>query len=308
MYKFVDTNQATHSTPLPSEALNFNGQFLEKVIPGYQTLSVSGRELVPSEIESYQLGIRDGKRHVYARIPERELTVKYRLSAVNNEAFRDAFNHLNVALFTEKDVSIWFNDEPEMLWFGSKSSVSDVPEGVNQVTGTFTLLLSDPYKYTRSDATSVMWGSPTITFQANYLMGNTGSGAVDFPILIEGGAYWGSTMITFQNRAYTMGDLGKEVRPIEIYPTVEGLKVKPTIILTGTGRGVWIKTRNDTINLGDFDRSEIIIDTENFYLTKNGAPLIRPMNDFYLYPNEPLYIQAKDSDFRLTIRYPNRFV
>ena len=77
-----------------------------------------------------------------------------------------------------------------MLWFGSKSSVSDVPEGVNQVTGTFTLLLSDPYKYTRSDATSVMWGSPTITFQANYLMGNTGSGAVDFPILIEGGAYW----------------------------------------------------------------------------------------------------------------------
>lgn len=64
------------------------------------------------------------------------------------------------------------------------------------------------------------------------------------------------------------GDLGKEVRPIEIYPTVEGLKVKPTIILAGTGRGVWIKTRNDTINLGDFDRSEIIIDTENFYLTK----------------------------------------
>ena len=52
MYKFVDTNQATRSTPLPSEALNFNGQFLEKVIPGYQTLSVSGRELVPSEIES----------------------------------------------------------------------------------------------------------------------------------------------------------------------------------------------------------------------------------------------------------------
>ena len=48
--------------------------------------------------------------------------------------------------------------------------------------------------------------------------------------------------------------------------------------------------------------------TENFYLTKNGASMIRPMNDFYLYPNEPLYIQAKDSDFRLTIRYPKRFV
>ena len=83
---------------------------------------------------------------------------------MNNEAFRDAFNHLNVALFTEKDVSIWFNDEPEMLWFGSKSSVSDVPEGVNQVTGTFTLLLSDPYKYTR-DATSVMWVRQPLHFK-----------------------------------------------------------------------------------------------------------------------------------------------
>ncbi|MGH2144060.1 distal tail protein Dit, partial [Enterococcus faecalis] len=76
--------------------------------------------------------------------------------------------------------------------FASKSSVSDVPEGVNQVTGTFTFLLSDPYKYTRSAATSVMWGSPTFTFHANYFMGNTGSGAVEFPFIFVGGAFWGS--------------------------------------------------------------------------------------------------------------------
>ena len=75
-----------------------------------------------------------------------------------------------------------------------------------------------------------MWGSTEITFQANYLMGNTGSGAVDLPIVIEGGAYWGSTM-TFQNRSYLMGDNGQEVKPIEIYPTVEGLKVKPIITI-----------------------------------------------------------------------------
>ena len=87
----------------------------------------------------------------------------------------------------------------------------------------------------------VLWGSTEITFQANYLMGNTGSGAVDLPIVIEGGAYWGSTMITFQNRSYLMGDNGQEVKPIEIYPTVEGLKVKPIITIKGTGRGVWIK-------------------------------------------------------------------
>ena len=38
-----------------------------------------------------------------------------------------------------------------------------------------------------------------------------------------------------------MGDNGQEVKPIEIYPTVEGLKVKPIITIKGTGRGVWIK-------------------------------------------------------------------
>ncbi|OJG93052.1 phage protein [Enterococcus silesiacus] len=286
----------------------FNGDFLENIVPGYRTLNVVGRELASTEIQSYQLGIRDGMRHVYARIPERELTIKFKLDAPTNEDFRDRFNRLNVALFSEKDVVIWFNDEPEMIWSGSKSDVDMVPEGVNQVVGTFTILLSDPYKYTRSDATSVTWGSTVITFQANYLMGNTGSGAVEMPIVIEGGAYWGSTMITFQNRSYLMGDDGRESKPIEIYPTVEGLKVKPTITLKGTGRGVWIKTRNDTIDLGDFDNSEILIDTQKFNITKNGKPMIRPMNDFYIYPNEPLFIQAKDSNFTLTIRYPNRFL
>ncbi|OTN83683.1 phage protein [Enterococcus sp. 7E2_DIV0204] len=308
MYDFTDTNEHNLSTRLPSEAMYFNGDFLENVVPGYRTLNVTGRELAATEIQSYQLGIRDGMRHVYARIPDRELTIKYELDAPTNEDFRDRFNRLNVALFSEKDVVIWFNDEPEMIWSGSKSDVDSVPEGVNHVVSTFTVLLSDPYKYTRSDATSVTWGSTVITFQANYMMGNTGSGAVELPIVIEGGAYWGSTMITFQNRSYLMGDDGKESKPIEIYPTVEGLKVKPTIILRGTGRGVWIKTRNDTIDLGDFDNAEILIDTQKFNITKNGKPMIRPMNDFYIYPNEPLFIQAKDSNFTLTIRYPNRYL
>ena len=44
-----------------------------------------------------------------------------------------------------------------MLWSGSKSDIDAVPEGLNRVVGTFTILLNNPYKYTRSDATSVMW-------------------------------------------------------------------------------------------------------------------------------------------------------
>lgn len=293
---------------LPKQALNFDGQFLEELIPGYQTLMVEGRELYETENSYVQLGIRDGESHVYNRIPARKIKVHYLIKTNGKADFRDKFNRLNVALYTEKEVEVWFNDEPEMYFHGSKSQV-DQPEMTDYyATGTYNIYCGDPYKYTRSDATSVMWGSRTITFESNYLMGNTGSGAVDLPIVIEGGAYWGSTMITFQNQSYFMGDDGTTVKPVEIYPTVEGLKVKPTITLVGTGRGVWIRTRTDTINIGDFDNSTIEIDTKDFYISKNGKAMIRPMNDFYIYPGEPLYVDANDSDFRLTIEYPNRYL
>ena len=105
-----------------------------------------------------------------------------------------------------------------------------------------------------------------------------------------------------------MGDTGKEAQPFEIYPTVEGLKVKPMIEIVGMGRGVKIRTRTDTIDLGDFDNATIVINTQTFNITKNGKPMIRPMNDFYIYPKEPLYVSGKDGDFDLTIKYSNRYL
>ncbi|EGP5709304.1 distal tail protein Dit [Enterococcus faecium] len=293
---------------LPKRAMNINGSFLEDLIPGYQTLDVEGRELFETANEYAQLGIRDGERHVYNRIPSRKLVVKYYLKAEDEASFRDKFNKLNVALFTEKEITLWFNDEPEMFFNGTKATVDQVESGFYWATGSFTITCGDPYKYTKSDATSVMWGSTTITFQSNYLLGNTGSGAVNLRIKFEGGAYWGSNLITFQHQGYLMGDAGQETRPYEIYPTVEGLKVKPQIKIVGMGRSVQIRTRNDTIDLGDFDNSTIEIDTQTFTITKDGKMLIRPMNDFYIYPGEPVYVSAKDGDFELTIKYSNRYL
>ncbi|EJC3744153.1 phage tail family protein [Enterococcus hirae] len=293
---------------LPKRAMNINGSFLEDLIPGYQTLDVEGRELFETTNEYAQLGIRDGERHIYNRIPSRKLVIKYYLKAEDPSSFRDKFNKLNVALFTENEVSIWFNDEPEMIFKGTKASIDEVNSAYYWATGSFTIICGDPYKYTKSDATSVTWGSKTITFQSNYLLGNTGSGAVLMPIVFEGGAYWGSDIITWQHQGYLMGDDGKDVQPYEIYPTVEGLKVKPTIVVEGMGRGIQIRTRKDTIDLGDFDNSIIEVDTQTFNIVKDGKPMIRPMNDFYIYPNEPLYVSGKDGDFELTIKYSNRYL
>ena len=47
--------------------------------------------------------------------------------------YENRFNKLNVALFTEKEVPIWFNDEPEMLFEGTKATIDKVEPGVTGV-------------------------------------------------------------------------------------------------------------------------------------------------------------------------------
>ena len=50
MYSFRDTIDKQYTQGLPSEALNINGKYIENEIEGYQTLKVSGRELLDTEL------------------------------------------------------------------------------------------------------------------------------------------------------------------------------------------------------------------------------------------------------------------
>ena len=49
-YKFIDIYDSQDEIALPSEAMNFNGKFLENEILGYRTLYVSGRESLAPEL------------------------------------------------------------------------------------------------------------------------------------------------------------------------------------------------------------------------------------------------------------------
>ena len=62
MYNFVDTTERYPGQNLPSEALMFNGSYLENVIPGYRTLYVSGREILGTEITDLETGVSDGTK------------------------------------------------------------------------------------------------------------------------------------------------------------------------------------------------------------------------------------------------------
>ena len=147
MYEFRDTtDRVSEGVILPSEALIINGEYIEYLIPGYRTLSVSGREALSPELETFETGVRDGSTLKNKRYPARIITVQYQLIAESNEAFREAYNQLGSILNVE-EANLMFNDEPDKFFVGTPSNIGSVPPGRNSVVGEFELFCADPFKY-----------------------------------------------------------------------------------------------------------------------------------------------------------------
>ena len=147
MYVFRDTNSTvSEGIILPSEALMINGEFIESLIPGYRTLTVSGREALSPELTTYETGISDGSMLQNKRYPARIITVTYQLIAENSGAFREAYNRLGEILNVE-DAELVFVDEPDKFFRGTPSAIGAVPPGRNAVTGEFEIFCADPFKY-----------------------------------------------------------------------------------------------------------------------------------------------------------------
>lgn len=144
--EFIDVNEERPEEALPSEAMSYNGVYLEKVIPGYRTLYVSGRETMTAEINDNTTGAADGSRFAYKRYPARTITVGYQLIAESNEAFRNAFNKMSNILDAEQ-VKVIFNDESDKYFIGTYQGGDDVDPGRNSITSEFEIYCTDPFKY-----------------------------------------------------------------------------------------------------------------------------------------------------------------
>lgn len=150
MYTFIDTNQWQGASPLPAEALKFDGEYLENLIEGYRTLQVSGRELLENEIDEYKVGTADGSRYKGKRYPPRVITVTYQLLAESDEAFRTAYNKLN-AILSKPEAKLEFRDEPDKYFVGTKRGNNQVKGGVNHVVGEIEFYCTNPFKYTTEE-------------------------------------------------------------------------------------------------------------------------------------------------------------
>lgn len=146
MYGFRDVTADSDGVFLPSEAMSINGEYIENMIPGYRTLTVTGRESLSPNLSTFETGIRDGSRLQIKRYPERTITVKYQIAAATNEEFREAFNALGGILNVE-NARLIFADEPDKFFTGTPAKIGSVEPGRNIVTGEFEILCADPFKY-----------------------------------------------------------------------------------------------------------------------------------------------------------------
>lgn len=151
MYAFVNTvNSGIVGTNLPTEAMSYNGVYLENEIDGYRTLSVTGRELMESEVTDQEIDGMDGSYYRYKTTPTRTITVRYQLLARGSREFRDAFNKMNKLLSGEQ-VKVIFNDESDKYFIGTKTSNTQVDGGSNNVIGEIEIYCSDPRKYSTTE-------------------------------------------------------------------------------------------------------------------------------------------------------------
>lgn len=145
-YDFVDVIGAAPSVSLPTEAMSWNGNFLEHLVPGYRTLYVKGREAYDVDISYNEVANRDGAFYNRRRFPPRPLTVGFQLLCADSEAFREAYNDLFAALYVEQ-AEIIFNDELEFYFTGTVQSVPPPKPGMNKLVGEIQILCVDPYKH-----------------------------------------------------------------------------------------------------------------------------------------------------------------
>ena len=146
MYSFRDVNENITLVPMPAEAMQINGVYLETEIEGYRTLYVKGREAFSPELETYEIGTRNGEIRKSKRYPARIITVGYQLIAKDSESFREAYNRLG-GLLNVNDAEIIFDDESDKYFIGTPTLVDEVEPGRNSVAGEIEITCLDPMKY-----------------------------------------------------------------------------------------------------------------------------------------------------------------
>lgn len=288
LYEFVDTN-AVGGTSLPSEAMNFNGNFLEDLIPGYRTLSVSGREVLSTEINAMKINQVPGMYIFGTTLPERIITVRYQLLAKTPKDFMLKFRELMAVLnnrsplgYPIENTTFSFNDEPEVMYFGMLGDIENPPAGQLYVVSTYQLYCGDPFK--RAAASAYDPAKPLKYDEANPY------GSKSYPNTQSFKWIYSRHYSGLENYSSLNTDI-----KITINGTVKGGSVKHL------GSGVSIAVPNIT-------NGTAVIDTEMFNLQLNGKDTIIDGDFFKLAPGDNGFLfEAETANATVSFEWYHRF-
>nr|DAY95573.1 MAG TPA: tail protein [Caudoviricetes sp.] len=133
----------------------------------------------------------------------------------------------------------------------------------------------DDNKYSIAEAKDIVWGSQEIDFEADYFLGNTGSGA----------------------------NKSKITSNTTLNPFLEGLALQPFFEINGSATNLNISCSGRVLNVGTFKNKKIEIDTENDVIYENGMESDFGLGEFYFVPRQTVSFTGSNMNFELTVHY-----
>ena len=106
--------------PKPNCAVMVNDNYLEDLVHGYRTHSVTGRNTISMDLTEVTIGNSNGARYRRKRDESRDLTVSFGLTAEDEWAIHKQSELLQKFL-NEPESKFIFADEPDMYWVGTVS-------------------------------------------------------------------------------------------------------------------------------------------------------------------------------------------
>ena len=158
------------SLPLPDSATQINGEYLERSVVGYRTLSVEGRESLDVDITETTVGNSDGSTYRRKRDQTRTLKISYALCANSYSDYHSLYNKLK-SILHDGELKIIFKDESDVYYTGVVESISATPiDTVDAVAsqGDISIKCMDPYKYSVKEKTVTATLDNGYTFEIDY--------------------------------------------------------------------------------------------------------------------------------------------
>lgn len=141
------------------------------------------------------------------------------------------------------------------------------------------LVASDPYKYSNELSEDVVWGSETITFEYDYLLGHEGLGG---SVKVNG--------------------------PQTIDLDVGGLAVQPIFEVDGTANNLKISANGYEFTLPNFVNTKWEVDFQKYLVWQDGTETMIEIRDFHLMPGRnKIKIEGNNIDINLRIKFRDKF-